>query len=62
MKTQTQNMIGKFFNIKTNDGFLKMECIEWDSEKRVFKCDQGFIEMDWMEYADQQMLGNITTI
>jgi len=55
--------VGKFFNVKLEGGRLvKMECIEWDCEKRVFKCEEGFLDLDWMEYTDQASLGRITQV
>jgi hypothetical protein len=60
-KTQSAN-VGKKFAVKTTDGIIIMDCIKWDSESRSFKSDKGFLEMDWMEYADQQMLGRITKL
>ena len=59
MKTIIHPKVGRMFQVKTNAGFVQMECVEWNSEKRVFKCDQGFVEMDWMEYLDQSGMGNI---
>ena len=54
--------IGKFFNVKLNSGIVKMQCAEWDCESRVFKSDEGFLTLGWMEYADQASLGRITQI
>ncbi len=65
-KTITENQaeqVGQFFNVKLEGGrLIKMECVEWDCEKRVFKCDEGCLELDWMEYTDQASLGRITQI
>jgi hypothetical protein len=59
MTAEINPNIGRTFQIKTSAGFMQMECVIWDSETRAFKNEQGFVEMDWMEYLDQQAMGNI---
>jgi hypothetical protein len=60
-KTESSN-IGKQFAVKTTAGIVIMHCIKWTRESRAFMSDEGFLELDWMEYADQQMLGRITKL
>jgi hypothetical protein len=60
--TATNPNIGKSFRIKANNGTFVMECVVWTSESRAFKCDAGYVELDWMEYLDQSSLGLIERI
>lgn len=51
--------VGAYFMVETVDGWVKMRCIEQTADTRVLECDEGTIELDWMEWIDQVMLGRI---
>ena len=55
------NFEGKIFNIQTDQGEMKMVCLEWTEERRVFSAidQKGFLDLDWMEFQDQWGLGRI---
>ncbi len=60
-KTESRK-VGCKFIVKTSDGLRSMTCTEHTEERIVFKCVDGVIELDWMEYIDQASLGRIEQV
>ena len=54
------------FNVKIEgDIIVKMWCKVWTDERRVFEAvdgHSGYLDLDWMEYADQSALGRIVML
>lgn len=59
---QEAPQVGRYFEVKTENGIVEMLCVKWTDEHRVFECSEGCIDLDWMEYADQSMLGRIKEV
>jgi len=42
----------------------ELECIHWDSERRVFKAtdNSGLLDLTWDEFDDQLALGRVDLV
>jgi len=56
--------VGRIFNVRLESGMTELECIHWDSERRVFKAtdNSGLLDLTWDEFDDQLALGRVDLV
>lgn len=54
--------LGKRFKVQLDNGVEEMECVKHEADHRVLKNENGWLELDWMEWLEQVGWGRIEEV